>query len=158
MDGTETGRIDQFDRRIIELLLADGRMTITELASRVGLSKTPCQVRVQRLIRDRYIEGFRAVVNPAKLGFIHVAFAEVKLTSTSDEALRGFNDAVAAIPEVEECHMIAGRYDYLLKIRTTDISMYRSVLGERISSLPYVAGTSTSVVMEIVKESWGKTA
>lgn len=131
-------------------------MSITELASRVGLSKTPCQVRVRRLIRDRYIEGFRAIVNPARLGLIHVAFAEVKLTSTSDEALRSFNDAVAAIPEVEECHMIAGRYDYLLKIRTTDISMYRSVLGERISSLPYVAGTSTSVVMEVVKESWGK--
>ncbi len=147
--------IDLFDRRIIDLLLQDGRMTITDLAARVGLSKTPCQVRVRRLVRDGFIEGFRAVVNPARLGLVHVAFAEVKLTTTSDEALQSFNAAVKAIPEVEECHMIAGRFDYLLKVRTEDIARYRYVLGERISSLPFVAGTSTSVVMEVVKESWG---
>jgi Lrp/AsnC family leucine-responsive transcriptional regulator len=155
MNPAASGEIDQFDRRIIEMLLQDGRMTVTELAARVGLSKTPCQVRMRRLIRDGYIEGFRAVVNPARLGLVHVAFAEVKLTTTGDEALGRFNEAVKAIPEIEECHMIAGRYDYLLKVRTTDIAQYRYVLGERISSLPYVAGTSTSVVMEVVKESWG---
>lgn len=146
------GELDRFDRQIIDLLSRDGRMPITEVAARIGLSNTPCQVRFRRLVREGYIEGFRAVVNPARIGLHHVAFAEVKLTTTSDEALRRFNEEVRAIPEVEECHMIAGRFDYLLKIRTKDIARYRIVLGERISSLPYVAGTSTSVVMEVVKE------
>ena len=83
-----------------------------------------------------------------------MAFAEVKLTSTKEEALKSFNAAVKKIREVEECHMIAGRFDYLLKIRTHDIRRYRDVLGEKISTLPYVASTSTSVTMEAVKEAW----
>ena len=82
----------------------------------------------------------------------HIAFAEVKLTHTHEEALTSFNNAVKKIREVEECHMIAGRFDYLLKIRTRDIKKYRLVLGERISNLPYVANTSTNVAMETVKE------
>ena len=82
----------------------------------------------------------------------------MKLTSTQEDALKSFNDAVKKIPEVEECHMIAGRFDYLLKIRTRDIRRYRHVLGEKISSLPFVASTSTSVVMETVKENWASPA
>lgn len=146
--------IDPFDLRIIEVLREDGRISITDLAARVGLSKTPCQLRLRRLMADAYIEGFAAILNPAKFGLDHVAFAEVKLTHTTEEALRRFNDEVKKIREVEECHLIAGRYDYLLKIRTTDIRRYRHVLGERISSLPFVASTSTSVAMETVKEGW----
>ena len=101
---------------------------------------------------EGYIAGFRAVLNPAMLGRDHVAFAEVKLSDTRDAALHSFNEAVMKIREVEECHMIAGRFDYLLKIRTPDIRRYRLVLGETISSLPFVASTSTNVVMESVKE------
>jgi Lrp/AsnC family leucine-responsive transcriptional regulator len=144
--------IDQFDRKILEVVGKDGRISITDLSERVGLSKTPCKVRLQRLMADGYISGFRAVLNPAKLGLDHVAFAEVKLTDTRDAALQSFNEAVMKIREVEECHMIAGRFDYLLKIRTPDIRRYRRVLGEKISSLPFVASTSTNVVMEAVKE------
>lgn len=154
MQNADDGDLDQFDRRIVDLLIHDGRMTVTELARRVGLSNTPCQVRFRRLVRAGFIEGFRAVVNPRIMDLNHVAFAEVKLSTTIDEALHQFNEAVLCIPEVEECHMIAGRFDYLLKIRTKDISRYRIVLGEKISSLPFVAGTSTSVVMESIKESW----
>lgn len=149
-----SGEIDQFDARILDIVTEDGRISVTDLAMRVGLSKTPCQVRLKRLIENGYIEGFKAVLSPSKIGLDHVAFAEVKLTNTQDEALRSFNDAVKKIKEVEECHMIAGRFDYLLKIRTRDIRRYRQVLGERVSSLPFVASTSTSVVMETVKESW----
>ena len=101
-----------------------------------------------------YIEGFKAVLNPVKMGLDHVAFAEVKLTNTHEDALRAFNEAVKKIPEVEECHMIAGRFDYLLKIRTRDIRRYRHVLGERISELPFVASTSTNVTMETVVDNW----
>jgi len=145
--------MDEFDRKIIAILGRDGRMTYTELAQRVGLSKTPCQQRVKRLVDSGLITGFRAIVDPAKLGLDHVAFTEVKLSDTREEALRRFNDAVRRIPEVEECHMIASSFDYLLKVRTPDIRRYRIVLGEKISSLPHVASTSTFVAMETICES-----
>jgi Lrp/AsnC family leucine-responsive transcriptional regulator len=130
-------------------------MSITDLAARIGLSKTPCQVRLRRLIDTGYIEGFRAVVDPKKLGLDHVAFAEVKLSDTRESALAEFNAAVRRVPEIEECHMIAGRFDYLLKVRSPDIRTYRRILGEKISSLPHVASSSTSVAMEAVKEARG---
>ena len=144
--------LDEFDRKILAVLRDDGRITMTELAQRIGLSKTPCQQRVRRLIDAKIILGFRAIVDPARLGLDHVAFAEVKLSDTREAALREFNAAVRRIPEVEECHMIASSFDYLLKVRTADIRKYRLVLGEKISSLPHVANTSTFVAMETVKE------
>jgi Lrp/AsnC family transcriptional regulator, leucine-responsive regulatory protein len=146
------GELDQFDRRILDALADDGRMSITDLSSVVGLSKTPCQVRLKKLIDEGYIEGFHARINQRKLGMDHIAFAEVKLSDTKEQALSEFNAAVRKIKEVEECHMIAGRIDYLLKVRTSDIRKYRQVLGEKISSLPHVASTSTAVAMESVKE------
>jgi len=145
--------LDAFDRKIIDVLRADGRIAITDLAARVGLSKTPCQVRVKRLIANGTIRGFRAIVDPARLGLDHIAFAEVKLSDTREEALAAFRRAVLKIPEVEECHMIASSFDYLLKVRTADIRRYREVLGERISSLPHVASTSTFVAMETIRDS-----
>ncbi len=144
--------IDAFDRRIIDALRAEGRLSVTELARRVGLSKTPCQVRLRRLIDAGYILGFRAIVDPARLGLDHVAFTEVKLSDTREAALDEFRRAVLRIPEVEECHMIASSFDYLLKVRTADIRRYREVLGERISSLPHVASTSTFVAMETIRD------
>ena len=144
--------LDEFDRKIIAILGRDGRMTYTELAQRVGLSKTPCQQRVRRLVENGVISGFAAIVDPAKVGLDHVAFAEVRLSDTREAALREFNAAVRRIAEVEECHMIASSFDYLLKVRTPDIRRYRIVLGEKISSLPHVASTSTFVAMETICE------
>ena len=149
------GDLDIFDCKIIAALSADGRMTVTDLAKAVGLSKTPCQVRLRKLIDMGVIRGFRAIIDAAKMGLDHVAFAEVKLSDTREQALREFNAAVQRIAEVEECHMIASSFDYLLKVRTTDIRRYREVLGEKISSLPHVASTSTFVAMETVKERSG---
>jgi Lrp/AsnC family leucine-responsive transcriptional regulator len=148
------GEIDEFDRKIIDALAEDGRMTVTDLSTRVGLSKTPCQVRLKRLIDTGYILGFRALIDPARMGMDHVAFTEVKLSDTREEALDRFNTEVRKIKEVEECHMIAGHFDYLLKVRTADIRKYRVVLGEKISSLPHVASTSTFVAMQTVQEGW----
>jgi Lrp/AsnC family transcriptional regulator, leucine-responsive regulatory protein len=147
--------LDDFDRKIIAELQMDGRLSITELAQKVGLSKTPCHVRMRRMIASGVILGFRAIVDPVKLGMDHVAFTEVKLSDTREKALQEFNAAVRAIPEVEECHMIASSFDYLLKVRTADIRKYRMVLGEKISSLPHVASTSTYVAMEAVREAAG---
>ena len=148
------GSLDAFDRKILEELGQNGRISVAELAEKVGLSKTPCQNRFKRLIADGFIQGFKAILNPAKMNLDHIAFAEVKLTHTHEEALTSFNNAVKKIREVEECHMIAGRFDYLLKVRTPDIRRYRAVLGEKISNLPHVANTSTNVAMETVKETW----
>lgn len=147
-----SSELDAFDRKIIEALSQDGRLSITDLSARIGLSKTPCQVRLKRLIDEGYILGFRAIVDAQKFGLDHIAFTEVKLSDTREAALSEFNSAVRKIREVEECHMIAGSFDYLLKVRTADIRRYRQVLGEKISSLPHVANTSTFVVMQAVKE------
>ncbi len=145
-------QLDRFDHKILVELAKSGRMPITELAQKVGLSKSPCQVRVKRLQKEGYILGFRAVLNPEKLGRDHVAFAEVKLTDTTEKALDAFNAAVLNVAEIEQCHMIAGSFDYLLKIRTRSIRAYRQVLGETISTLPYVGNTSTHVSMQAVKD------
>lgn len=144
--------LDVFDRKIMDLLAEDGRMSVTALAERIGLSKTPTQLRLKRLIETGYIEGFRAVLSTAKLGLDHVAFVEVKLSDTKESALDAFNTAVKKIREVEACHMVASRFDYLLKVRSRNIAAYRRILGESISRLPYVSSTSTFVVMESVKE------
>jgi Lrp/AsnC family leucine-responsive transcriptional regulator len=147
-----TDQLDRYDRKILAVLETDGRLPVTELAKRVGLSKSPCQVRLKRLIADGYILGFRAVLDQAKLGREHVAFTEVKLSDTTEKALAAFSKAARQIPEIEQCHMIAGSFDYLLKVRTKDIAAYRKVLGESISALPHVANTSTYVSMHAVKD------
>ena len=152
MEADKTVELDDFDRKILAILRKDGRITFTDLAQQVGLSKTPCQQRVRRLVENGVISGFAAIVDPAKVGLDYVAFAEVRLSDTREAALREFNAAVRRIPEIEECHMIASSFDYLLKVRTVDIRRYRIVLGEKISSLPHVASTSTFVAMETISE------
>ncbi len=152
LNNDSDSNIDHIDRKMLKLLAVDGRIAVTELARKLGMSKTPCGVRLKRLVRDGFILGFRAVLNPVKLDMSHVAFVEVKLRETTEATLQAFNQAIQAVPEVEQCHMIAGPFDYLLKVRTRDISAYRRVLGEQISTLPHVASTSTYVTMESVKE------
>jgi Lrp/AsnC family leucine-responsive transcriptional regulator len=144
--------LDRFDRAILAVVAAEGRISAADLARRIGLSKSPTQVRLRRLEAAGVIRGWRAVVDPVRLGLAHVAFVEVRLSDTREAALAAFNRAVLAVPEIEECHMIASRFDYLLKVRTADIAAYRRVLAERISALPHVAQTSTYVAMEAVKE------
>lgn len=144
--------LDRFDLAILRALSTDGRMPVTELARIIGLSKTPTQARLRRLEQDGYITGYVALLDPVKMRLAHVAFVEVRLTDTREAALAAFNAAVRTIPEVEECHMVAGGFDYLLKVRTHDMPSYRAVMAEQISALPYVANTSTYVAMEAVKE------
>ena len=151
---SESGRprLDRLDNAILVALAQDARISITDLAARIGLSKSPTQARLRRLETQGVIKGYRAVLDPIRLGLDHVAFVEVRLTETREAALEAFNAAVRAVPQVEQAHMIAGRYDYLLKVRTRNMTDYRHVLGEVISNLPYVDATSTFVAMEAVKE------
>ena len=144
--------LDRFDHAILRELSMDGRISATELGRRIGLSKSPTQARMKRLEDGGVIIGYRANLDPIRMGQANVAFVEVRLSDTREAALQAFNKAVLAVPEVEQAHMIASRFDYLLKVRTTDIQDYRRVLAERISALPHVASTSTYVAMEAVKE------
>lgn len=144
--------MDRFDAAILTVLAEDGRISITGLAKRIGLSKSPTQARLRRLEDSGVILGYRALLDPIRLGLDHVAFVEVRLEDTREVALRAFNAAVSRVPEIEQAHMIAGNFDYLLKVRTRDMAAYRRFLGETVTTLPYVANTSTYVAMEAVKE------
>ena len=149
---SDQSNLDRFDRAILTVLAEDGRISITDLSKRIGLSKSPTQTRLRRLEESGVIIGYRAILNPIRLGLDHVAFVEVRLSDTREAALVAFNSAVARIPEIEQAHMIAGDFDYLLKVRTQNMASYRRFLGETVSSLPYVSNTSTYVAMEAVKE------
>jgi len=151
-DSKDGSQLDSFDYKILKEITGNGRIAVTELANRVGLSKSPTQVRLRRLEAQGYILGYRAVLDPAKLNRDHVAFVEVKLTDTTEKALNAFNEQVRKVDEIEQCHMIAGAFDYQLKVRTSDMRSYRRVLGEVISALPFVASTSTHVSMQSVKD------
>ena len=144
--------LDAYDQRILQVLSVDGRITVTDLAKAIGLSKTPTQARLKRLEDSGVIRGYRALLDPIRLGRDHVAFVEVKLSDTREAALAAFNAAVMRVAEIEQCHMIAGSFDYLLKVRTGSMSAYRRVLAEHVSTLPHVAATSTYVAMQAVKE------
>jgi Lrp/AsnC family transcriptional regulator, leucine-responsive regulatory protein len=145
--------LDSYDHAILQILSSDGRISISELARKINLSKTPTQVRVKRLETEGYIVGYRALMDPIRLNMDHIVFIEVTLNDTRESALSAFNQAVAKIGDVEQCHMIAGNFDYLLKVRTQSMPDYRKVLAENISTLPHVAHTKTFVAMESIKES-----
>jgi Lrp/AsnC family leucine-responsive transcriptional regulator len=144
--------LDRFDRSILSVLAVDGRISITDLARKIGLSKSPTQARLRRLEADGVITGYRALFDPIRLGLDHVSFVEVRLQDTREAALAEFNAAVARVPEIEQVHLIAGNFDYLMKVRTQNMSDYRRVLAEHISTLPHVSNTSTYVAMQAVKE------
>ncbi|WP_397541898.1 Lrp/AsnC ligand binding domain-containing protein [Roseovarius salis] len=144
--------LDRFDRAILRVLAGDGRMSITDLSRAIGLSKSPTQARLRRLEAAGIITGYRALVDPIRLGHDHVSFVEVRLHDTREKALAEFNAAVLRVPEIEQCHMIAGNFDYLIKIRTQSMTDYRRILAEHVSTLPHVANTSTYVAMEAVKD------
>ncbi|WP_420003233.1 Lrp/AsnC family transcriptional regulator [Arenibacterium sp. LLYu02] len=147
--------LDRFDQSILRELSHNGRISVSELAQVIGLSKSPTQARLKRLETEGYIQGYRALVDPIRLGLDHVAFVEVKLTDTREAALAAFNAAVVLVEEIEEVHMLASHFDYLLKVRCRSMSDYRAILGEKISSLPHVSSTSTYMSMQAVKDDAG---
>ncbi|CAM3330587.1 Lrp/AsnC family transcriptional regulator [Paracoccus nototheniae] len=147
-----TDLLDPINRRILAELLANARIPVTELARKVGLSKTPVALRIRQLEDAGLITGYRAILSPVRLGLTHVTYVEVRVSDTRQKALEAFNTAIRAVPEVEECYMIAGGFDYLLKVRSRDMADYRRIMAERISVLPHVHATSSHVAMEAVVE------
>ena len=145
---------DSIDRRILDLLQQDGRLTMTELGERVGLSTSPCSQRVKRLEAQGVIKGYHARVNPAALGKNLLVFVEITLAQKSEHIFKKVRDELQNMPEVLECHLISGSFDYLVKVRLTDMSEYRHLLGSILQHMPVPAQSNSYVVMEEVKESF----
>jgi Lrp/AsnC family transcriptional regulator, leucine-responsive regulatory protein len=143
--------LDRIDRKLLVRLQADGRAPIAQLAREVHLTVTPTLERVRRLESSGYIEGYFARLNPAHLGLGLLAYVEVSLDRTTPDAFERFKQVMLAHDEVMECHMVAGGFDYLLKVRVTDMESYRRFLGDRIASVRGVQQTHTYFVMEEVK-------
>lgn len=142
---------DTIDRRLLSELQQDGRVSVVDLANRVGLSPTATTERLKRLTRDGFILGYAARLNPEKLDRRLLIFIEVKLDRTTPDVFDRFARAVVRAPEVLECHMVAGGFDYLVKTRVADMTAYREFLGEVLLSLPGVRETHTYAVMEEIK-------
>jgi Lrp/AsnC family leucine-responsive transcriptional regulator len=143
--------LDDLDRRILRLLQADGRISNAELAERCSLSPSACSERVRRIKDAGYITGFHAVLDPAKLDRELMAFVEVVLDRTTPEVFASFAAAARRAPDVLECHMVAGGFDYLIKTRVRDMAAYRAFLGEVLTKMPGVRETRTYAVLEEVK-------
>lgn len=145
--------LDRIDRRILDLLQRDGRISNLKLAEGVSLSPTAVLARVQRLTREGYILGYEARLNPIKLGAGMLVFVEVLLDRTTPNVFDQFKAAVQVQPQILECHMVAGGFDYLLKTRCADMNSYRDFAGRVLWQLPGVRETRTYAVMEEVKNS-----
>ncbi|KQP20001.1 Lrp/AsnC ligand binding domain-containing protein [Pseudorhodoferax sp. Leaf267] len=150
---TEPVPLDRIDLRILSVLQAHGRIANLKLAEAVGLSATAVLARVQRLVRENYILGYEARLNPLKLGAGMMVFVEVLLDRTTPNVFDQFKAAVQVRPEIMECHMVAGGFDYLLKTRSADMAAYREFAGTVLWQLPGVRETRTYAVMEEVKNS-----
>ncbi len=145
--------LDKTDRAILRALQKDGRMQNNELATLVNLSATACLERVRRLTREGVIRGYHAELDPKRLDAGLLAFVEVKLDRTTMDVFERFKLAVHKRPEILECHLVAGGFDYLIKIRARDLETYRVLMAQIIWDLPGVRETHTYAVMEEVKDS-----
>ena len=142
---------DQIDRRILELLQRDGRMTNVELAERVGLTAPPCLRRVRALEEAGAIRGYHADLDAATLGYPITVFAMVSLRSQAEQDLAAFEAHVATIPEVRECHMLNGEIDFILKIVASDLKGFQEILTTHLTPAPNVASVKTSLTIRTAK-------
>ena len=143
--------IDRIDKNILVELQKNGRLSNVELSKRVGLSPTPCLERVKRLEKEEYISGYKAILNPHKLGAALLVFVEITLTKTSPDVFDDFANAVDELDVIQECHLVSGDFDFLLKTRVKDMLAYRELLGDTLLRLPAVSESRTYVVMDEIK-------
>lgn len=143
--------LDRIDRRILNVLQRDGRIANVELARQVNLTPTPCLERVKRLEKDGFITDYVALINPVKANAALCAYIEIQLVSSTTEAFKRFNQEMLDLPEVQECQMVAGGFDYLIKIRVANMQHYQRFLGEKLASIRDISQTHTYVVIQDVK-------
>ena len=144
--------MDAIDRKILSILQTNGRITNVELAERVGLTAPPCLRRVHHLEKTGYIIGYHAQLAAVELGYGIIVFALVSLKSQAEEDLRAFEDYVATLPEVRECHMLNGEIDFILKIVAHDLQSFQSFLTSKLTPAPNVAGVKTSLTIRTSKD------
>ena len=149
----QSHQLDKIDRNIVRILQRDARVSYTALEKQVGLSTTPCKERVRRLERDGVIQHYQAVLDPGALDRGLVVFVQIRLNRTSQDIFEEFTARALDLPEVQECYLVSGNFDYLLKARVADMNAYRILLGETLLTLPGVLESTSYVVMEQVKES-----
>ncbi|OED39052.1 AsnC family transcriptional regulator [Chromatiales bacterium (ex Bugula neritina AB1)] len=145
--------LDRIDRKILDELQKNARISYVELGERVGLSTSPCIERVKRLEQDNTIRGYTALLNPDRLQAGLMVYVEIKLVYDSRRIFEQFKQAALRIPYMLECHLLSGDFDYLMKIRVADMAEYRQLLGEILRDLPGVRDTRSYIVMEVIKES-----
>jgi Lrp/AsnC family leucine-responsive transcriptional regulator len=146
-------QLDRIDLKIINVLQTNGRITMTDLGEQVGLSTSPCAERVKRLEKNGVIMGYHAKVNPKLIGKPLLVFVELTLSSKSEEVFEQIRDELRDMPEVIECHLVSGSFDYLIKSRLQAMTDYRELLGKILSKIPVPAQSHSYVVMEEVRES-----
>lgn len=144
--------LDRIDLKILKAVQDNARLSYVELAQKIGLSTTPCMERVKRLEQTGYILGYHARLNSDALGLELLVFLEITLASQSPEAFAEFNQATSQLAYVQECHLISGQSDYLLKLRLPDLKSYRKHLGELLLALPHVRESKSHIVMEEAKQ------
>jgi|TARA_R110001592_G_scaffold67337_5_gene206476 Lrp/AsnC family leucine-responsive transcriptional regulator len=151
MSSSQSKTIDRIDRNILIELQKNARISNIELSKRVGLSPTPCLERVKRLEKEKYIKGYQAILNPQKLEAALLVLVEITLTKTSPDVFDDFSKAVHDLDVIQECHLVSGNFDFLLKTRVADMVAYRELLGDTLLRLPSVSESRSYVVMEEVK-------
>jgi len=144
--------LDKLDRKILRILQDDGRISMKDLSEQVGLSVTPAIERVKRMERDGVITGYHARLDPAAVGATLLVFVEITLNQKSASHFEQFRREVLRIPEVQECHLVSGDFDYLIKARIHEMAEYRKLLGDMLLNLPGAAQSKSYVVMEEIKE------
>ncbi len=144
--------LDKIDEHILRILQEEGRISFTELGERVGLSTTPCTERVRRLERDGVITGYHARLDPQQVGAGLLVFVEISLAYKSGDIFEGFRNAALRLPNVLECHLVSGDFDYLIKARISEMASYRKLLGSTLLTMPNVRDSKSYIVMEEVKE------
>ncbi len=149
----QTSELDAIDLRILDILQQEGRLTMTELGERIGLSTSPCSQRVKRLERQGVITGYHARIDPAAAGRTLLVFVEITLAEKSEQIFKKVREELALMPEVMECHLVSGSFDYLVKARLGGMPEYRQLLGSMLKRIPVAAQSNSYVVMEEVKES-----
>ncbi|GAA6203905.1 MULTISPECIES: winged helix-turn-helix transcriptional regulator [Thalassotalea] len=154
MSSAKTRTLDRIDLTILDTLQKDGRISNTDLAKKVNLSASPCLERMKRLEKEGFINRYGAFLNANKLGFGMKAFVQVTLDRTTGDVFNEFRKEVVKIEEVAECHLVAGGFDYLIKVLFNNIEDYREILSE-IVNLPAVSHTHTYIVTENVKQDAG---
>ena len=145
----DLGRID---RKILRELQREGRLSYAELARKVGLTSTPCMERVKRLEKEGFIRQYSAILEPEKVDASFVVFVMVRVARTSQNVFDQFEEAIKELPEVQECYLVSGNFDFLLKARVADMSAYREFYGEKLLSFPGIQESMSYTAMEQVKE------